>query len=120
MKFRSLARILFCLLLLSSGSGCVTKALWDNGNLEAVKEPAGNVNLRLFAAKRPDDVLVVYDEYSERSDATRTRAYWLHENQARVDQRRAPHFASTHLTRHLPPVPVFESTPGETNRALYV
>jgi len=75
MKFRSLTRILFVLLLLASGSGCVTKALWDNGNLEAVKEPAGNVNLRLFAAKRPDDVLVVYDEYSERSDATRTRAY---------------------------------------------
>lgn len=97
------------------GNGCATQALWDNANLEAAKEPAGNVNLRLFAAKRPDNVLVVYDEYSERSDATRTRAYWLNENQARVAQRRAPHFTNSKAMRQLSPVPVFKSAPGETN-----
>lgn len=106
------------LLLLASGSGCATKALWDNGNLEAVKEPAGDVNLRLFAAQRRNDWLVVYDEYSERSDTTHTRAYWLNENQTRVDQRRAPHFASTRLTRDLSPVPVLESASTDTNRVL--
>jgi hypothetical protein len=102
-------------LLLTLVSGCATKALWDNENLEAVKEPANPLNLHLFDAKRQNDLLVVYDEYSERSDAVRTRAYWLNQNQARVDQRRAPHFASTNLMRHLSPVPVFYATPGETN-----
>jgi hypothetical protein len=103
-------------LLLISASGCATKALWNNENLEACKEPAGNLNLRLFDAKKKNHLLVVYNEYSERSDGVHTRAYWLNQNQAREDQRRSPHFASTNLMRRLPPVPVFFSTPGETNR----
>jgi hypothetical protein len=115
MKSRCLARILFLLLPLIFGSGCATQALWDNENLEAVKEPADKPNLRLFDAKRHDDLLVVYDEYSERSNGIRTRAYWLNQNQTRVDQRRAPHFASPGLMQKLSPVPVFYATPGETN-----
>jgi len=115
MKARCVARFLLLLLPLVLGGGCATKALWDNGNLEAVKEPADQPNLRLFDAKQRDDLLVIYDEYSERNDGIRTRAYWLNENQARVDLRRAPHFASTNLMRHLSPVPVFYAAPGETN-----
>src|SRR5208282_1097398 len=61
---------------------------------------------------------VVYDEYSERSDGIHTRAYWLNENQARVDQCRAPHFSNTNLMCNLPSVPVFYSTPRETNCTL--
>ena len=75
-KTRCVARFLL-LLPLIFGSGCATQALWDNENLEAVKEPADKPNLRLFDAKRHDDLLVVYDEYSERSNGVRTRAYWL-------------------------------------------
>jgi len=103
------------LLLLTFDSGCATKALWDTADLEAVKEPAANLNLRLFDAKRNEDLLVVYDEYSERNDGVRTRAYWLNQNQARVDLRRVPHFTSPGLMRDLSPVPVFYAAPGETN-----
>ena len=103
------------MVLLSFGCGCATHALWDNQGLEAVKEPADKPNLRLFDAKRHDDLLVVYDEYSERNDGIRTRAYWLNQNQARVDQRRAPHFVSPGLMQKLSPVPVFYATSGETN-----
>jgi len=117
MKFRRVARLL-PLLLLIFGSGCATKALWNNGNLEDCREPANPLNLHLFDAKQKNDLLVVYDEYSERSDKIRTRAYWLNENQARVDQRRAPHFVNTNLLRDLPVVPVFYSTSSETNSAL--
>jgi hypothetical protein len=106
------------LLLLTFGTGCATEALWNNGRLEAVKEPADHLNLRLFDAKRQNDLLVVYDEYSERSDGICTRAYWLNENQARVNQRCAPHFSNTNLMRNLPSVPVFYSTPRETNETL--
>ena len=115
MGIRCVATI-FLPLLLSLGSGCATKALWENENLEAVKEPANPVNLRLFHATRRNDLLVIYDEYSERSDGVRTRAYWLNENQARLAKKHAPHFTSTNLiTRQLSPVPIFHSTPGETN-----
>jgi hypothetical protein len=104
------------LLLLTLGSGCATQALWNNGNLEAVKEPASNINLRLFDAKRQNDLLVVYDEYSERNYGIHTRAYWLNENEMRVNQRRAPHFTNTNLMQNLPSVPVFyASAPSETN-----
>jgi hypothetical protein len=110
------------LLLLALDSGCATRALWNNGNLEAVKEPADDINLHLFDAKQKNDLLVVYDEYSERSGKIRTRAYWLNENEARVNQRRAPHFTSTNLTGSLPNVPVFHgSATSGTNltRTLY-
>jgi hypothetical protein len=104
------------LLFLIFGSGCATKALWNNGRMEAVKEPASYVNLRLFDAKRQNDLLVVYDEYSERSDKIRTRAYWLNENQARVNQRLAPNFVSPGLSRNFPSLPVFyEPVSSEAN-----
>jgi hypothetical protein len=105
-RVKCLARLL-PLLLLTFGSGCATKALWTNGNLEDCREPASPVNLHLFDAKQKNDLLVVYDEYSERSNKIHTRAYWLDENQSRVDQQRAPHFVNTGLTGHLPSVPVF-------------
>lgn len=115
MKAMCVARFLLLLLLLPLGSGCATQALWNNENLEAVKEPADQPNLRLFNAKQHDDLLVIYDEYSERNDGIRTRAYWLNENQARLDQQRAPHFASPGLMQELSSVPVFYASPGETN-----
>jgi hypothetical protein len=115
MKIKRVARFL-PLLLLTLGSGCATQALWNNGNLEAIKEPASNINLRLFDAKRQNDLLVVYDEYSERNDGIHARAYWLNENQARVNQRLAPNFVSTNLSRNFPSVPVFyEPASSETN-----
>jgi hypothetical protein len=113
-----LAPFLPLLLTLLLANGCATPALWNDGNLEACKEPAGNPNLRLFDATRRNDVLVVYDEYSERNDKVHTQAYWLGKNQARMDQQHAPHFASTKLMDDLPAVPVFTgSTPGVTNTA---
>lgn len=104
------------LLLLTLGSGCATNALWNNGNLEAIKEPASNVNLHLFDSKRQNDLLVVYDEYSERNDGIHTRAYWLNENETLMKQRHAPHFVNTNLLRDLPSVPVFsQRLSSETN-----
>jgi hypothetical protein len=93
-----------CLLIL--GNGCATKALWENNNLEAWKEPADSPNLRLFTAKQPADILVVYNEYSERSDKTYTRAYWLKENQKLINDRHSPHFVSTNVSAGCVAVPV--------------
>jgi hypothetical protein len=107
---RQFIRFLPLLLTLILANGCVTKALWENGNLEAFKEPGGNPNLRVFDAKQRNDLLVVYDEHSERNDSLHTRAYWLKKNQARVDQQRAPHFTGTNLMCGLPSVPIFHGS----------
>lgn len=109
MKLENIARILFFLLLAVAGNGCATKALWENGDLEACRTPAEPANLRLFEAKQRNDLLVVYDEYSERNDRVRTRAYWLNENQELVKRLREPDFVNTNLSRNLQPVPLFNS-----------
>ncbi len=90
-------------------NGCATKALWQNDSLEAWNEPANDPHLRLFEANPPRDILVVYDEYCERSGVTHTRAYWLNENQNLMQQRHSPHFISTNSAFCLATVPVFTS-----------
>jgi hypothetical protein len=108
MKMRVLSVALFSPLLLALSGGCVTKALWDNGDLEACKEPANKLNLRLFEGNSRSNLLVLYDESSERSGAVHTRAYWLKENEGLVEEEHVhPHFTSTRSKDHLPVVPVF-------------
>ncbi len=111
MNAASLIRFALLLPPLALGSGCATHALWTHTEqLDALKEPADNPNLRLFDARRHDDLLVVYDEYSERGDAIHTRAYWVHRNEKRVEQRREPAFVSTRSAHGLVAVPVFATT----------
>jgi hypothetical protein len=85
----------------------MTGALWENDDLEAWREPADKLNLRLFEGAPQTNLLVLYDEYSERNEAVHTRAYWLKENQSKVDQHVRPHFAAFSAKDHLPSVPVF-------------
>lgn len=115
MKLKVLARtipLLACLLL---ANGCVTKALWQNSNLEGWNEPADNPNVRLFQSKPPGNLLVVYDEYHERSGITVTRAYWLNENEPLIQKRLAPRFVSTNSVFCLTAVPVFLLAPDGAN-----
>ena len=95
------------LLPLTLASGCATHALWTESKLDNWNEPALQSNLRLFAADPPQDVLVLYEEYSDRCESIRTRAYLLNENQKRLAQNRAPLFVGTNQTNGLPAVPVF-------------
>ena len=104
-----LTRLLLLLPLLTGG--CATSALWNKTQLDAWNEPAERANLRLFDAGPRKDFLVVYDEYSERHDATRTRAFFLHQNEQLVAQGRKPDFVSAQLSREWPPVPVLPTPP---------
>lgn len=90
--------------------GCATSALWQNGRLNNYNEPADNPNLRLFASPRQSDVLVVYEEYCERSGSIRTRAYWLNENEDRIERRLAPKFTEVKAARRLDSIPVFDES----------
>ena len=91
--------------------GCATNALWNKTDLDAWNEPAQNADVRLFDARHKKDFLVVYDEYSERHDSTRTRAYFLNQNEKRVEQGRKPHFVGAQISGELAPVPVLQTLP---------
>ena len=104
--------VIIALLLPLLTCGCATNALWNKTQLDAWNEPADNPKLQLFDASRQKDFLVVYDEYSERHDSTRTRAYLLNQNEKRVAQGRKPHFVSAQRSRELPPIPVLQTLPA--------
>jgi hypothetical protein len=108
MKFT--VRSLVLLLPLVLASGCMTQKLWTNGTLETWNQPAANPNLHLFAAAQKQDVLVVYDEYSERHDATHARAYGMKENDKLINDRRKPHFVSTTAANGLKTVPILSDS----------
>jgi hypothetical protein len=99
------------LLLPLLAGGCATNALWNKTELDAWNEPTDSTKLQLFDDNRQKDFLVVYDEYSERHDSTRTRAYFLNQNETRVEQGQKPRFVSAKLSRELPPVPVLQTLP---------
>ena len=103
------------ILALALGSGCATKARWDSNAFEDWNEPATDPNVHLYDGGKHADVLVVYDEYSERSDATHTRAYWLNQNERRLERRRRPVFISTNAAVRLSSLPVFRHLPEGTN-----
>lgn len=107
-------RLLLLLPLLSGG--CMTSALWNKTELDAWNQPANPSHLKLFDASQRNDYLVVYDEYSERRDGTRVRAYFLNQNEPCVAQGRKPHFVSPKLAREWPPIPVLSQLPLESNQ----
>lgn len=116
MKFtRRFLRLLPFMVPLLLSCGCMTKALWTNDNLEAWNEPAKDGSVRLFASGKRNDFLVVYDEYSERSGVTHTRAYWLDINEKRLEHHRTPRFVGTNAAIRLSAVPVLDEPPEGTS-----
>lgn len=109
MRVKSQAILLLVLPLLASG--CVTHKLWTASALDEWNEPAPNPNLHLFEDARRDDLLVVYNEYSERNATTRTRAFFLKQNQKPLAKHTRPRFVNVHAAEGLPPVPVFHLAP---------
>jgi hypothetical protein len=114
---RKLQALLLLLPLLAGG--CVTHQLWTESKLDDWNEPAPSPNLRLFDDKRRDDLLIVYDEYSERRETTRTRAFFLQQNQEALAQHTHPHFVNVRASLGLPPVPVFWPAPALPPGQLY-
>jgi hypothetical protein len=126
MRRQALAVVL--LLPLLTG-GCVTHKLWTESQLDEWNEPAGDPNLRVFRDERQNDLLVTYEEFSDRGEANRARAFFLYKNQKRLQSQGRPHFVNLGASRGLTPVPLFFSTPTnppglycavtETNRASF-
>lgn len=114
---RALQTVLALLPLLTGG--CMTHKLWTESALDEWNEPAANPNLRLYQNEQRKDLLVVYDEYSERRETTRTRAFFLLQNQRQLLEHTHPRFVDVRAARDLPPVPVFYVTPIAPPQQLY-
>lgn len=107
---RMLQTVLLCLLPLFA-SGCITHKLWTESALDEWNEPAPSPNLRLFEAPQRRDFLVMYDEYSERHTRTRTRAFFLNQNQGLLFQHLHPHYVKLDNAFGLQPLPTFCEVP---------
>lgn len=91
-------------------TGCTTAVLWqETGDWDARKVSAQPNHLELFDAPRKKDFLVVYEEVSERTESVHKRAYFLYENESRIEKRDRPQFVSVRRSQGLEPVPVFSS-----------
>ena len=100
-------------------SGCVTHKLWSESTLDEWNGPAGIPHLRLFRDEKPDDLLVVYEEYSDRHCTTNTRAFFLRQNLKPLARHVRPHFVSPDISRQLAPLPVFPVAPADPPGGLY-
>lgn len=109
MKNQIIFRVFLLALLLMFGSGCVTSTLWSNFNNS--NEPDLDADVRLYEAGQQKDLLVVYDEYSERTDSVRPRAYFLDAERNRIRRGKQPHFVSTNLAGQFSPLPVYRVLP---------
>ena len=89
-------------------SGCATSAVWRTGQFARYSEPANPSDLSLFYSSRSQDVLVVYSEAREDDDSIRRRAYWAHENEERLKERRKPRFVSIEQEQGLVSIPVLK------------
>ena len=104
--------------LLFSCSGCAY-SLWKDNPLECCNGPAKNTHLQLFKSESGTDLLVSYDEYSERHDKVRHREYYVLPNRDRLAKDQKPKFADGDESSHLTPIPIVTSltnapkSPGE-------
>ena len=109
MNLKNYFRLMLVALLSVWGGGCATSALWSNGNLEDCRMPDAGASLRLFEAPQKNDLLVIYREYSERTERVRPRAYWVKANESRIKRGKAPAFVNQRLAQGLKQVPVYQS-----------
>ena len=108
------------LLLLLTGCETVEKhsltyCLWDNGDLRKWSEPAPNPNLAIFEATNGADLLVQYDALSEKHSVIKRRAYYLLQNEARIDAGKKPKLVSLAVPDGMKPIAVLPTQVAVTN-----
>ena len=114
LSVKSGTALLLSLLLLLTQSGC-TYMLWAGEK----REPAPTSDLQLYHSAKGNDILVVYREESEFSVSNYPCAYWVNENQIRIDKARSPTFVSRRATNGLCSIPIYCSMPEMAGTNLY-
>jgi len=101
-----LPTLLSALVLLCGCESTLTYKAWHNTEANYL-EPARVPELKLFERTNGRaEILVVYHETSERSDKQWTRAFFLRQNESRLENRRRPVFTSPKKAGGLLPIPV--------------
>jgi hypothetical protein len=90
-------------------TGCVTAKVWEPHNFAGFHEPANPAKVQLFYSSQLQDVLVEYDEKVGHTGATRRRAYWLEQYQAKEGKEERPHFVSVKEAQGLQAIPIAAS-----------
>lgn len=79
-----------------------------------------NHSVELYRAVANQDMLVVYDEHSERSGKYTRKAFYLYENKRRMDFQREPKFVPVTLTNGMVPVPIGRPVNGAADADYWV
>jgi hypothetical protein len=93
--------------------GC-TSALWKQETFARRFQPANPVNLELFYSESRKDILVAYDETTDKDTKVERRQYWLERDNITVNRERKPHFVSARAAEGLKKIPVEEEAPAGT------
>ena len=91
--------------------------LWDNGDMSSFAEPASDPRLALLANPRGENLLVQYDETSEKTEQVRRRAYFLEPNAERIAEHKRPHFTDPQAVARMNLVPQTQTRVWATNAA---
>ena len=106
-KFRPFRVAILPLFLLLTG-GC-TSDLWRDDRFVYYYQPAVPSHLQLYYSAQRKDILVKYDEFTDRSSKIRSRCFWLEPNASRIGRDQPPHFEPAQTSRNLVAVPVIAS-----------
>jgi hypothetical protein len=111
--------VLMAVLLMTSGCETgypsLTCAVWKSESLRNFHEPADDPRVAVYVSKQPRDLLVAYDEVSERRNHLRRRAFYAEANLARLQAGKRPRYVSVSRTNGLQLLPVgtFSAVAGE-------
>jgi hypothetical protein len=106
-KIRLFRLAILPVVLLLTG-GC-TSDLWRDDRFVYYYQPAVPSHLQLYYSDQRKDILVKYDEFTDRSSRIRSRCFWLEPNVSRISREQAPHFEAARTSRNLVSIPVIAS-----------
>ncbi len=98
-------------------TGC-TSALWDKKTFANHYRPDNPADLHLFYSTARKDILVQYNEWSDKDNKAQLRSYWLEPNILRVNRERKPHFTASMETKGLMVISVAETPPNRPASAV--
>jgi hypothetical protein len=117
-----LITLVLCAALIPLLTGCqtvqdysLTYRVWSTAEFENWAGPAREPHLALFSQLSENDVLVQYDETTEKKESVRRRAYFLFRNARRIEQRKKPRFVNPETAITMAGIPLEPGNPGMTN-----
>lgn len=123
-KLAILSRLALSAGLVAGLTGCeatrecsLTYKLWDNRTFSQFNEPSTSGNVQIFQAAPGGNLLVAYDEISEKNDRVHRRAFFLNANLAKLEARQKPRFVNPRKCANLDELPLVQASANASNAA---